>query len=67
MPATREDLVKLAREAAGGLHRPTYCANPAAFDPHEWVLDAMERAYKRGVSDGWRESSPSYSENTERG
>ena len=71
MPATREDLVKLAREAAGGLNRPSptcegtftepwgetktvmiECShsvrNPASYDPPEWVLDAMERAFRRG-------------------
>lgn len=51
MAATREDLVKLAREAAEGFHRPSYCENPASFDPHEWVLEAMQAAYKRGASD----------------
>jgi hypothetical protein len=49
---TREDLVKLAREAVAGVHRPSYCENPASFDPHEWVLEAMERAYRRGRADG---------------
>lgn len=49
MPATREDLVRLAREAAGGIHRPSYCENPASFDPHEWVLEAMQRAYTNGL------------------
>lgn len=49
MPATREDLVKIAREVVGGVHRPTYCENPAAFDPHEWVLEAMQRAYFMGM------------------
>ncbi len=49
---TREDLVKLAREAVAGAYRPSYCKNPAAFDPHEWVLEAMQRAYQRGHHDG---------------
>ena len=48
----REDLVKLAREAVAGPHRPSYCKNPAAFDPHEWVLEAMRAAYERGHLDG---------------
>lgn len=74
MAVTREDLVKLAREAAGGIHRPpadcegTYSTpwgttetvtiacehtirDPASYDPPEWVLEAMERAYKRGARD----------------
>lgn len=48
----REDLIRLAREAAAGPHRPSYCEDPATFEPHEWVLEAMERAYNRGVRDG---------------
>jgi hypothetical protein len=52
MPATREDLVKIAREVVTGPNRPSYCENPAAFDPHEWVLEAMQRAYLRGRRDG---------------
>lgn len=48
----REDLIKLAREAAGGPHRPGYCDDPATFEPHEWVLEAMQRAYNRGRDDG---------------
>ena len=67
---TREDLVKLAREIVGGIHRPEdECStegidrcghlcplavtNPAAFDPPEWVLEAMKRAYERGDRDGY--------------
>jgi hypothetical protein len=52
VPATREDLVKIAREVVTGPNRPIYCENPAAFDPHEWVLEAMHRAYLRGQCDG---------------
>lgn len=52
MAIQREDLVKLAREAVLGANRPNYCDNPASFDPHEWVLEAMQRAYNRGVADG---------------
>jgi len=71
---TREDFIKLAREAAGGIHRPpSHCEgvyntpygttetvmiecehtirNPASYDPPEWVLDAMIRAYRRGLHD----------------
>lgn len=48
---TREDLVKLARETVAGVNRPSYCRNPAAFDPHEWVIEAMARAYERGRRD----------------
>lgn len=45
---TREDLVRLARNAVSGTNRPAYCDNPASFDPHEWVLDAMKAAYHFG-------------------
>lgn len=45
----REDLIRLAREAVGGVHRPSYCDNPASFDPHEWVLEAMKLAYGIGA------------------
>jgi len=52
MPATREDLIKLARET---VERTTdvheYHGIPAKFDPHEWVLEAMQRAYDRGIRD----------------
>lgn len=40
---TREDLVKIARDAAGGLNSPP-----------EWVIEAMQRAYERGSCDGYR-------------
>ncbi|HWU90535.1 MAG TPA: hypothetical protein VN253_24890 [Kofleriaceae bacterium] len=46
---TREDLVRLARQAVSGINRPTYCHNPPAFDPHEWVLDAMLLAFRAGA------------------
>lgn len=58
----REDLIKLARAAVAGVHRPSYCENPASFDPHEWVLEAMELAYKVGRADGNREASGLYPE-----
>lgn len=86
MPATREDLVKIARQAAGGLNRPPAdcegeytvpagmaltagetitvriacehtVRNPAAYDPPEWVLDAIRAAYERGRRDGHQEQS----------
>lgn len=58
----REDLIKLAREAARGPHRPSYCTNSATFEPHEWVLEAMQRAYNRGRDDGNRAGSGLYPE-----
>jgi len=56
---TREDLVKIARVVVTGPNRPSYCANPAAFDPHEWVLEAMQRAYERGHSEGHEDACQS--------
>ncbi len=58
MPATREELVTIAREVVTGTNRPSYCANPAAFDPHEWVLEAMQRAYWRGRRDEQEATPP---------
>lgn len=60
MPVTREDLVRFARQAVAGPNRPTYCDNPATFDPHEWVLEALQLAYARGDRDGYnrRAASP---------
>ncbi|HKP06401.1 MAG TPA: hypothetical protein VJU58_04035 [Microbacterium sp.] len=54
MSASREELVKIAREVVTGVNRPSYCENPAAFDPHEWVLEAMQIAFARGVATGRR-------------
>ena len=64
MTPRREDLVTLAREAAAGVHRPSYCSDPADFEPHAWVpeamrldfeppawvLEAMRLAYGRGAA-----------------
>jgi hypothetical protein len=55
----REDLVKLAREAVAGEHvvgpdgsetKLPAVLDPGNFNPPEWVLEAMQRAYQRGVS-----------------
>jgi hypothetical protein len=51
MMLTREQMVKVAREAAAGIHRPSYCENPSTFDPHEWVLEAIAEAYRLGQCD----------------
>lgn len=52
--ATREDLVRIARETVAGPYRPdtSESFNPLRFDPPEWVLEAMRAAYERGVRDG---------------
>lgn len=46
---TREDMVRLARAAAGGIHRPVDCECPASYDPPEWVLEAMQLAFRVGL------------------
>jgi hypothetical protein len=51
---TREDLVRIVRDVVTGVHRPDYCKYPTTFDPHEWVLEAMQRAYSAGRADGQR-------------
>lgn len=53
----REDLIKLAREAAGGPSKPSYCDDPATFEPHEWVLDAMRLAYAQGRREEQQDAS----------
>lgn len=68
----REDLIKLAREAVAGSHRtladgstetrlPAH-RDPASFDPPEWVIEAMQRAYNRGRDDGNRAGAGLYPE-----
>lgn len=42
----------LAREVVAGENRPSYCPDPATFQAHEWVLDAMRAAYDSGRRDG---------------
>ena len=57
---TREDLIKMARatvERTTDVHE--YHGIPASFDPHEWVLEAMQSAYNRGVRDGARAAGSS--------
>jgi hypothetical protein len=49
---TRAQAIKLAQEAAAGDHRPSYNPEPATFEPHEWVVDAVLAAYRRGFVDG---------------
>jgi hypothetical protein len=45
---SREQLISIARDAAGGDNRPSYCDDPQAFEPHEWVIDALHAAYIAG-------------------
>lgn len=52
MAATREDLVRIARDVvARTMDKHEYHGNPVTFDPHDWVLEAMRAAYERGQRD----------------
>lgn len=44
---TREDLVRIVRDTIS----TSECDNPITFDPPEWVLRAVRRAYELGASD----------------
>ncbi len=52
---TRDDMIALVRNVVAGPHQPSYCSDPAIFEPHEWVLEAMFVAYTRGRGDQRRE------------
>lgn len=54
----RAELVHLARLAAvayGQQHSYTHTSAP--FDPHEWVIKAMEQAWESGHSTGYNDAS----------
>ncbi len=51
MPATREDAVRLVRDS---LATSDVEGNPATFDPPEWAIRAVQRAYERGDRDGYQ-------------
>ncbi len=57
---TREELIKIARRAVEGVHRPADCENPVSYDPPEWVVEALSNAYRRGFSDGGSAGSGLY-------
>lgn len=48
-------MIALVRNVVAGPHQPSYCSDPAIFEPHEWVLEAMFVAYTRGRGDQRRE------------
>ncbi|UGL61392.1 hypothetical protein [Xanthomonas phage DMF5-T1] len=53
----RTELVHLARLAAvayGQQH--SYTQTRAPFDPHEWVIKAMEQAWESGHSVGYNDA-----------
>jgi len=45
MLATREDAVRIIRDS---LATADVEGNPATFDPPEWAIRAVQRAYHRG-------------------
>ncbi len=44
---TADEILEIARNAAAG-DRPSYCPDPATFEPHSWVIAAIVEAYRRG-------------------
>ena len=68
MPSvTREDLVKLAREAVAKTRYDDHRFNPMKFDPPEWVLEAMRAAWRAGYRACASYPLTTDSENTGRG
>lgn len=55
---TREDLIRIARDARGGLNRPENERNPMKYDPPEWLLDALRAAYRVWLNDAFRFVDP---------
>lgn len=52
MAIMREQFVKIARESLERADPTSHDANPATYDPPEFVLEAMQRAYSKGFEDG---------------
>lgn len=49
----RDTACEIAREVVkDDSVRPSYCADPATFEPHPWVIAAIIAAYRRGFLDG---------------
>jgi hypothetical protein len=48
---TREDFVRIVRDVVS----TSDVDNPITFDPPEWVLRAVQRAYERGERRGARD------------
>lgn len=62
MAATREELVRIAREAvenaSRSLTRLPSIPDACDFSPPEWVIEAMQCAYERGFAEGKRPQEP---------
>lgn len=68
----RDDLIRLARAAAGSTsrtlpdgsreHRLPAVRDAETFEPPEWVLEAMKGAYARGLFHGRRDAAGLYPE-----
>lgn len=50
MALNHEDLVRIVQDTIS----TSECDNPITFEPPDWVIRALRRAYNRGVSDGNR-------------
>jgi hypothetical protein len=47
---TRDRAVQVCRDSLTA-HRGTHDANATTYDPPDWVVDAMRRAYESGRAD----------------
>ncbi len=64
---TREQLVKIARDAVSGRsrvledgsvqHKLPAVECPDKFEPNEWVIEAMRIAYQRGYHAGYADAN----------
>lgn len=54
MTVSPEDLVRIVQDTIN----TSECDNPITFEPPDWVIRAMRRAYDRGLKDGKRTEEP---------
>lgn len=50
MAVTPEDLVRIVQDTIS----TSECDNPITFEPPDWAIRAMRRAYERGLVEGHR-------------
>lgn len=50
MAISPEDLVRIVQDTIS----TSECDNPITFEPPDWVIRAIRRAYERGDRDGYR-------------
>lgn len=58
MAIAQEDLVRIVQDTIS----TSECDNPITFEPPDWVIRAMKRAYQRGISEGSRAGAGLYPE-----